>query len=115
MLASVYDFPVWKKDNVPALISCGKGFYRIIRSGKEGVVNGNLTFVIPCSFESVFSLDRNNLFKVRDSNGCYGLLDTNGDVVVPVSFEELECTRDRYKAISGGVETIFDKNGRIIL
>lgn len=104
--------PVYKQNNKPVLSSCGKGFYKLCRNGKWGVVDEQLNEIIPCKYDFIWSFDKNDLVMVRLGNK-YGLVNKHGDVKVKVIYDDITENDDpSYTVKQGNKEYKIDNHGK---
>lgn len=107
--------PVFKKDKKPALDSCGKGYYKICRNGKWGVIDDQLNLIIDIKYDFVWGIDNNDLFMVRidiNSNHYYGLVNKQGVEQVKPIYDHITDNSDgTYTVKKDGVEFKIDQNG----
>ncbi|TLX76993.1 hypothetical protein E9993_04725 [Labilibacter sediminis] len=62
------------------------GFYRVMKSGKIGLVNNSGDVIIPCENDQVWNLQENGNIKVL-KNGKLGLYNLNGQMIVPAEYD----------------------------
>lgn len=114
--SEIDNIPVYKIDNKPALPSCGKGLYEIGRNGKTGVIDENLNQVIPCIYDCVGVLDKNNLIRVskyqKDGQLLYGLANLQGVEQVAVGYQSIRIDNNGNYSVRKNVEEYtIDKLG----
>ena len=115
VLKSEGGIPIWIENGIPALSVFDRSeFFIIFRKRLMGLVDIDHNVVIPCKYRNI-RIDENGFIMVMDENRNFGLCDKQGKVIIPTGFEKIKCEGDRYRAISDGVETIFDKEGKIII
>ena len=106
---------IFKQDNTPVLRECGDGLYKICRNGKWGVVDTQLTQIVPCKYDSIWGdFDKNDLIEVRN-NSLHGLVNKNGEEQVPVKYTNIDENDDgTYTVKQDGKEFKIDKFGNKI-
>ena len=114
--AEVRNIPIYKKDNRPALRSCGKGLYDICRDGKWGVVDAGLNQVIPCKYDGIGTFGRHGLagvsVRLGDGRFLYGVVDLQGVERVPLVYDSIRRTRGGAWILEkDGKEHTFDSKG----
>lgn len=114
-LTSINGIPVLKKDNTPVTEWCGKGYYRLKRNGKYGIIDKQLNAITPFNYEFIWSFDNNGLFMVRnrDKNGNfeYGLVNKQGVEQVPVIYEDITKKGRLYEVKQNGEVFTIDEFG----
>ena len=105
--------PVLKKDNTPALSSCGDGLYRLIREEKSGIIDQKLNNITPFKYDNIWYFDSNGLCKVEIDNH-YGLVNKLGEEQVDVIYEDIQEDANFYKVRLNGEKYTIDKFGKRI-
>ncbi len=115
IVKSVNGIPVSKVDNEPVLPDLGDGYYEITRNGKDGVVDSELNIVVPCKYDCIWSMDKNDLFVVRLDDK-YGLVNAAGIEVFPVIYEDVSSNKEdgTYTVKRNGEILKFDKYGYFV-
>lgn len=95
-----------------------RGFAKVKKNGKWGVIDTTGKVVIPCSYDYV-SIQNGTGFRIWRvySGGKYGLVSAvNGAVVVPVKYQEIgSLSMGRIKMKINGKYGFFDKNGNVVI
>ena len=92
-LTSINGIPVLINDNTPVIESCGKGYYKLKRNGKYGIIDSQLNNVTPFKYEFIWQFKKNNLCKVRikQPDGLkHGYINANCVEQVAVKYDEIE-------------------------
>lgn len=104
-----------KSDNTPVLKKCGEGLYKLCRNGKWGVVDGQLTQVIPFKYDMIWSFDKNGLVRVvnyQKKPYTNGLVNQQGKEQVRLIYEGITANSDgTYTVKENGREFKIDKFG----
>ena len=107
--------PLLKGNNKPFLRECGDGFYKLSRKNKWGVIDDKLNQIVPFKYDCFWGFDDNNLLLVRNYNGKYGLVNTQGLEQVPVKYDDIDRNDDgTYTVEDNGVKSKIDKYGNSI-
>ena len=108
--------PLYKRNMSPVLSSRGKGYYKLYRNGKWGIIDAQLNQITPFKYDWIWSLDKNDLFLVRIFNGkkhLYGLVNKKGSEQVHVIYEDIDENNDgTYTVKQNGIEFIIDRTGK---
>ena len=80
---------VRRNDHIPLIHSCGKGYYKLKRDGKYGIIDSQLNNVTPFKYDSIWSFQENNLCKVKIDDK-YGYINAKGEEQVAVKYDNIE-------------------------
>ena len=79
-----------RRDNhIPLINSCGKGYYKLKRNGKYGIIDSQLNNVTPFKYEFIWQFEKNNLCKVKIDDK-YGYINAKGEEQVAVKYDNIE-------------------------
>ncbi len=84
---------VRRNDHIPLIHSCGKGYYKLKRNGKYGIIDSQLNNVTPFIYDYIWDFEKNNLCKVRikQPDGLkHGYINANCVEQVAVKYDEIE-------------------------
>ena len=108
-----------------------------IKNGKWGVIDITGKIIVECKFDGIWIIGDGTI-EVSDKSGeipVYGLMDENGNEVLPIKYsslssfvngraavrigghkvDETEATYEQQRGVSGGKWSVIDKNGNAIL
>ena len=80
---------VRRNDHIPLIHSCGKGYYKLKRDGKYGIIDSQLNNVTPFKYDYIWDFEKNNLCKVERDNK-FGYVNANGEEQVAVKYDDIE-------------------------
>lgn len=97
--------------------SYDNGDYNVSKNSLNGVVShSTLKLIIPVKYASIYLFNGNKYYRLETSKEVYGIVDTQGKVVVPLdcSWIEKGISSYKYSVHRNGKEYIFDaKTGKL--
>lgn len=105
-------------DDIVFLSESYKGVAQVSRNGKIGYVNESGKEVIPCAYDRIDGyFNGDGLVKVSESGWNWGIIDTLGNTIIPLCYEEIVLVEDQefYAAKRDGKWGIVDRAGQEVI
>ncbi len=87
-------------------------YLNVCKNGQYGIIK-NKKVLIPYSYQGIEYDKNNKIFEVQ-RNSKYGIIDINGNTIIPIEYDEIEVKGVYIQAIENGENNYFDVNGNKI-